>query len=53
MPPELIQITEIMIFEEQVAIIVYSGEPIGVIIKNREVFNTFRKQFDFLWNLSK
>ncbi len=53
LPPELIQITEIMIFEEQVAIIVYSGEPIGVIIKNREVFNTFRKQFDFLWNLSK
>lgn len=53
LPPELIQITELMIFEDQVAIIVYSGEPIGVVIKNKEVSNAFKKQFDFLWNLSK
>ncbi len=53
LPPELIQITEIMICGNQVAIIVYSGEPMGVVIKNKEVFNTFKKQFDFLWNISK
>ncbi|MEK6908725.1 MAG: helix-turn-helix domain-containing protein [Nanoarchaeota archaeon] len=53
LPRQLIQVTEIMLFEDQVAIIVYSGEPLGVVIKNEEVFNTFRKQFDFLWNLSK
>ena len=53
LPPELIQITELMIFEDHVAIIVYSGEPLGVVIKNKEVFNAFKKQFDFLWNLSK
>ena len=53
LPPELIQITEIMIFDNQVAIIVYSGEPLGVIIKSKDVFEAFRKQFEFLWKLSK
>jgi len=53
LPPELIQITEIMIFEGQIAIIVYSGEPMAVVIKNKDVFHTFKKQFDFLWGLAK
>lgn len=53
LPPELTQITEIMIYGENVAIIVYSGEPVGIVIKSRDVFNTFRKQFEFLWKITK
>lgn len=53
LPPELIQVTELMIFDDQVAIVVYSSEPMGVVIKNKEVSNSFKKQFDFLWHFSK
>jgi sugar-specific transcriptional regulator TrmB len=53
LPPELTQITEIIMFNDSVAIFIYSEEPIVVLIKNKHLFTTFRKQFDFFWKLCK
>jgi len=53
LPPELIQVTEIMFYDGTAIITVYSGEPIAVVIEDKSVVDAFRKQFDFLWKLSK
>lgn len=53
LPSELIQVTEIVMYENKVAIIVYGDEPIVILIESLDVFSSFRKQFDFLWKLSK
>ncbi len=53
LPPELTQATEIMLFNNKAALIVYTSEPIALLIDNEEVFNTFKKQFEFLWSLAK
>ena len=53
LPKELTQVTEIMFFHNKVAVIVYSKEPIAVLIENPDVFITFKQQFEFLWRLSK
>jgi len=53
LPKELDQVTETIIYDNKVAIMVYSFEPIVIVIENKEVFNTFKKHFEFLWKLSK
>lgn len=53
LPRELTQVTEILIFKEKVAITVYSKEPVGVVIEDPNVFETFRQQFSFLWKIAK
>jgi sugar-specific transcriptional regulator TrmB len=53
LPRELDQVTETIMYDGKVAIMVYSAEPIVFLIENKEVFNTFRKHFEFLWNQSK
>ena len=53
LPKELDQVTETLIYDNKVAIMVFSAEPIVILIENNEIFNTFRKHFDFLWKLSK
>jgi len=53
LPQELIQVTEIMCYKNTAILAVYSGEPIAVVIEDKQVFESFRKQFEFLWKLSK
>ncbi len=53
LPKELNQVTEILIYENKVAITVYSKEPIGIVIEDKEVSKTFKQQFAFLWKISK
>ncbi|MBD3209650.1 hypothetical protein GF367_04525 [Candidatus Woesearchaeota archaeon] len=53
LPKELDQVTETIMYAAKVAIFVFSITPIVIVIENKEVFNTFRKHFDFLWGLSK
>jgi len=53
LPKELDQVTETIIFNHKVAIFVFSIEPIVILIENKEVFETFKKHFELLWNLSK
>jgi sugar-specific transcriptional regulator TrmB len=52
LPSQLTQPTEIMMFDNKVVIIVYAESPLAILIDNSQLFNTFRKQFDFLWSLS-
>jgi HTH-type transcriptional regulator, sugar sensing transcriptional regulator len=53
LPKELNQVTETLIWENKVAIMTYSREPIVVLIENKEIYDMYKKHFDFLWNLSK
>ncbi len=53
LPKELDQITETIIFDEKAAIMVYSAEPIVIVMENKEVAETFKKHFWFLWKLAE
>ncbi len=53
LPKELDQVTETIMYDEKVAIMVYSAEPIVILIENKEIFETFKKHFDFLWKIAK
>lgn len=52
LPRKLNQITEIVLFSNKVAIFVYAAVPTVVLLEDRNVFNTFKKQFSLLWVLS-
>jgi len=53
LPPQMKQVTEIMVFENKTAITVYSKMPIALLIEAAHVADGFRKQFDVLWKFSK
>jgi len=53
LPKELDQVTEIYLYGDTVAITVYSLHPLAIVIKDSNIFKTFKKHFDFLWKLSK
>jgi HTH-type transcriptional regulator, sugar sensing transcriptional regulator len=53
LPKELDQVTETLIWDNKVAIMTYSQEPIVVLNENKEIFKMHKKHFDFLWKLSK
>lgn len=52
LPKELTQVTEIMVFGSRAAILVYSGQPLAILIDDSDVAATFKQQFEFLWNLA-
>ena len=53
LPKELDQVTETIMYENKVAIMVYSAEPIVIVMENKEIFEAHKKHFDFLWFLVK
>jgi len=53
LPPELNQVTEIVLYKDQVAMFIFTKTPTVVVVKDKNLFQTFRQQFDFLWKLSK
>lgn len=53
LPKELNQVTETILYENKVAIMVYSAEPIVIVIENKEIFEAHKKHFNFLWDLAK
>lgn len=53
LPEELNQITETIFFEGNVAIFIYSENPIVFLIQDGDLFNSYMKHFEFLWRLSK
>ncbi len=46
-------LTQINIYSNFVSTIVWSKEPIGTLIENEEVANSYKKYFDILWKQSK
>lgn len=53
LPKELNQVTEIIMYNKKVALMVYTFDPIVIVIENEEIFETYKKHFEFLWRLSK
>jgi sugar-specific transcriptional regulator TrmB len=53
LPQQLDQVTETIIWDEKVAIFVYSAQPIVIVMENKEIFNMYKAHFDFLWKISK
>jgi sugar-specific transcriptional regulator TrmB len=53
LPRELDQVTETIMYNDKVAIFVFSLEPIVIVIENKDIFGMFRSHFEFLWKLSK
>jgi predicted DNA-binding transcriptional regulator len=53
LPKDLDQVIETIMYDNKVAIMVYTFDPIVILIENKEIFETYRKHFEFLWNLSK
>lgn len=45
--------TQIFIYGDKSAIVVWSEEPLCVLIKSKEAAKGFKKYFDFMWTLSK
>ena len=53
LPKEFDQVTEIIIFNGNVAIFVYSENPIVFLIKDKNLYETYLTQFQFLWKMCK
>jgi len=53
LPPELNQVTEIVIYNDEVAMFIFTKTPTVVVVRDKNLFRTFKQQFDFLWKLSK
>ncbi len=50
LPKEFDQVSEIIIFENKVAIFIYTLQPIVFLIRDKEFYNSYKNQFNFLWN---
>lgn len=50
MPQELTTNSQIMIFKNNVFIILWKKEPLGFVIKDQELRDSFKTYFDMLWN---
>jgi sugar-specific transcriptional regulator TrmB len=53
LPSEMNQVTEIMLFDSYIALVVYSETPIVVLVQDAHLYETFLNQFNLFWNLSK
>jgi len=49
LPQEFAQLTETVIIGDYVGIIIFSKEPYGILIHDKEVANGYRKHFELLW----
>jgi sugar-specific transcriptional regulator TrmB len=50
---EFEQLQETIIIGEYIGIAIFTSEPYGVLIKDKEVADGYRKQFEMLWKLAK
>jgi sugar-specific transcriptional regulator TrmB len=53
LPKEFNQVTEIILFDEKVAIFIYSDNPLVFLIKDKILYQTYLQQFEFLWKIAK
>ncbi len=53
LPPQMSQMTEILVFSGKAAMFVYSEVPIVVLIDDPHIAEAFRKQFSVLWAFAK
>ena len=53
LPKEYMTPTHISIVGDKVGIILWSEEPLGILIENKEIANSFRAYFELLWKIAK
>jgi HTH-type transcriptional regulator, sugar sensing transcriptional regulator len=53
LPKELNQVTEIILFGSKVATFIYSDKPLVFLIEDKDLYQTYLSQFEFLWKKSK
>lgn len=53
LPEEFEQLQETVMIGEYVGIAIFTTDPYGVLIKDEEVADGYRKQFEMLWRLAK
>lgn len=53
MPTEYSSINTTNIYGDKIALIVWSKEPIGIVIESKEISGSQRKQFDLLWKIAR
>jgi len=53
LPKEFENPAPAMIYKDKVAITIWSGEPIAILIRSKEVNKTYRNYFELLWKIAK
>jgi HTH-type transcriptional regulator, sugar sensing transcriptional regulator len=53
LPQEFAQLTETVIIGDRVGIIIFTSEPYGILIHDKEVAEGYRKHFELLWKAAK
>ena len=53
LPKEYMTPTHISIVGDKVGIILWSEEPLGILIENKEIADSFRSYFKLLWNIAQ
>lgn len=53
LPEEFASPVSTNIYDDKVAIILWSYEPVALLIKNKQVAETYKNYFDLLWKLAK
>lgn len=53
LPKNFLTPTQIFIYGDKSAIVMWSGEPLSILIKSKEVTEGFKKYFNFMWKISK
>ena len=53
LPAPFASVTSIQIYGDKVATIMWSAEPIGIIVRSKEVSQSYKDYFNLLWNMAK
>ena len=53
LPKAFINATQLYLFGDYSGILIWSEEPLAIIIKSREIHQGFKTYFDFLWKVSR
>ncbi len=53
LPREFDMPTEIMVYGDKVAVVVYSDPPVATVIQDAHAVRSFTRHFDYLWSLSR
>ena len=53
LPKGFVNATQIYLFGEYSGILIWSEEPLAIVIKSREIHQGFKTYFDFLWKIAK
>lgn len=53
LPAPFASMTSIQIYGDKVATIMWSSEPIGIVVRSKEIAKSYKDYFDLLWKMAK